>query len=123
MRTGTLNILFFADDDDLHLHYFVEDGKVHFMGDRFLESELPSRLQGMRYLGVQSVFVFLLKKKPKSISEWQKLDLLQKELTATQVVKLKPQDSVEAWIARVHEEMRNHQPGLAELSVTALKAD
>jgi hypothetical protein len=76
----------------------------------------------MRHLSIQSVAVFLLKDKPKSMSEWQKRDFVQKELTATRVIKLNPQDSVEAWIARVHEEMANHKPELAELAVTALKA-
>lgn len=122
MQTGTFNVLFFAGESDLHYYYFVEDGTVHFMSDRFLESELPSRLQGMRHLGIQSVTVYLLKEKPKSLSDWQKHDFLLKELTATHVIKLKPQDSVEVWIARVHEEMRNHKPELAELAVTALKA-
>jgi len=122
MATGTLNILFYADEGDMHLHYFVEDGKVHFLGDRFLESELPTRLRGMRYLGVQSVYVFLLKELPKPITEWMDFDETQKQLRATWVAKLEAKDSVESWVERVHEELRKHPAKLAELSITALKA-
>lgn len=122
MATGTLNILFYADEDDMHLYYFVEGGKKHFVGDRFLESELPSRLQGMRYFGVQSVYVFLFKELPNPITEWMDFDETQKQLRATWITKLDPKASVESWIERVHEELAKHQGALAELSITAVKA-
>jgi len=104
------------------MHYSVADGKVHLGTDRFHESELPTRLRGLRYSGVQSVSVFVLKKKPKPMAQWQKLDITQKELDATQVVKLEPHDSVETWVARVHEAIDRYQPELAELSITAVRA-
>jgi hypothetical protein len=122
MATGTMNILFYADENDMHLYYFVEGGKRHFLGDRFLESELPTRLKGMRYLGIQSVYVFLLKELPKPITEWMDFDETQKQLRATWVAKLEPEDTVESWVERVHGEMAKHQAALGELSITALKA-
>jgi hypothetical protein len=122
MATGTMNILFYADENDMHLYYFVEGGKKHFLGDHFLESELPMRLKGMRYLGIQSVYVFLLKELPKPITEWMDFDETQKQLRATWVAKLEPEDTVESWVERVHGEMAKHQAALGELSITALKA-
>lgn len=116
---ATFNVLFYRDESDLHFYYFVESGKVHFLGDRFLESELPARLQGMRHTGLQSVSIFIHKKLPSGMAEWQQLDQLQKELRAAQVISLEPQDSVESWIARVHQEMEKHDAELAELSITA----
>jgi|SRR5580704_9465628 hypothetical protein len=122
MATGTMNILFYADENDMHLYYFVEGGKRHFLGDRFLESELPTRLKGMRYLGIQSVYVFLLEELPKPITEWMDFDETQKQLRATWVAKLEPEDTVESWVERVRGEMAKHQAALGELSITALKA-
>jgi hypothetical protein len=122
MATGTMNILFYADENDMHLYYFVEGGKRHFLGDRFLESELPTRLKGMRYLGIQSVYVFLLEELPKPITEWMDFDETQKQLRATWVAKLEPEDTVESWVERVRGEMAEHQAALGELSITALKA-
>ena len=117
-----MNILFYADENDMHLYYFVEGGKRHFLGDRFLESELPTRLKGMRYLGIQSVYVFLLEELPKPITEWMDFDETQKQLRATWVAKLEPEDTVESWVERVRGEMAEHQAALGELSITALKA-
>jgi hypothetical protein len=122
MATGTMNILFYADESDMHLYYFVEGGKRQFLGDRFLESELPMRLKGMRYLGIRSVYVFLFKELPKPIPEWMDFDETQKQLRATWVAKLEPEDTVESWVERVRGEMAKHQAALGELSITALKA-
>jgi hypothetical protein len=122
MTTGTMNLLFYADENDMHLYYFVEGGKKHILSDRFLESELPERLKGMRYLGVQSVYIYLFKELPNHITEWMDSDETQKQLKAQWVAKLLPKDSVESWVERVHEELGKHQAKLGELSITALRA-
>jgi len=123
MGIQVFNIVFVKSEGQERKHYFWIDGEVLSSSSGFHEAELPTRLQGLRFLGVQSVYVYLMKSRPKPLSEWQRLDSTQKQLAATCVAKLAPGDSVESWVGRVHQEMEETHSEFAELSITANKPD
>lgn len=121
MPVSTFNVMFFDFDDDRHTYYVVEDGKVQYMGDRVREAELPQRLEGMRQLGVQSVYVFIHPVVPRSVYEWMNSDLSYKQLISTSYKQLKPPDSVESWIQQTLRLMSDRDAEFAELSITSVR--
>jgi hypothetical protein len=121
MSVGTFNVMFFDYEDTLHTYYFVEDEKVEFMGDRVDEKELPQRLEAMRRLGVQSVYVFVCQRKPGSVYEWMHADLGYKQAISTAYAELKPPDSLQGWLQQTKRLMAAHEAEFAELSITAVR--